>query len=169
MVEKDMDELCTTAALSHYLGITSRRIQQLVKSDVLPQIGRGKFRIADAVQAYIKFLSFSSSTYNGEEVDGKLEKALLTRIQKEKAELELGVMRGELHRGEDVRAVMSDMIGNCRARLLSLPTKLSPMLLGQSEMAMVQDIIKRAIYEALTELSNYNPKKIQSAQQESNR
>ncbi len=52
-------------------------------------------------------------------------------------------MRGELHRSEDVRRVMNDMLGAFRARVLAIPSKTAPRLLAQTDLAVVQDIIKK--------------------------
>jgi chromosome segregation ATPase len=46
------------------------------------------------------------------------EKTLLLRAKRQKEELELQVLRGELNRAKDIEAVMNHMLGNFRARFL---------------------------------------------------
>ncbi|MBE3586557.1 MAG: type IV toxin-antitoxin system AbiEi family antitoxin domain-containing protein [Thermoanaerobacter sp.] len=149
-------KIVSTSELAEILGITDRRIRQLEKAGIISKLGRGKFDLAAAVQQYISWLK-AQAAETDEELDLKKEKTLLTRANRQKAELELQIMRGELHRSEDVRRVMNDMLGAFRARCLAIPTKAAPRLQGQTDLAVIQDIIKKEVYEALMELSDYDP------------
>jgi phage terminase Nu1 subunit (DNA packaging protein) len=151
---------CTADDVSVFLNISSRRIQQMAKSEIIHQKKRGIFSLQDVVQSYIGFLKKGQASSPGEAaaLDYNTEKTLLTKAQREKAELEVAVIRGELHRGEDVRAVMGNMIIACKSKLCSIPSKLAPQLLAQTDIPVLQDIIKREIDEALKELSDYNAK-----------
>ncbi|QLQ21923.1 MAG: hypothetical protein HZT42_05955 [Paracoccaceae bacterium] len=80
-----------------------------------------------------------------------------TRARRQKTELELQIMRGDLHRSEDVRRVMNDMLGAFRARILSIPSKFSPQLVGLTEIPPIKVVLKQAVHEALEELSDYDP------------
>jgi phage terminase Nu1 subunit (DNA packaging protein) len=153
---------CSPGEIAGFLGITDRRLRQLAKEEIIPQKKRGIFNLQDVVQAYVAFLKSGSSMRGksgGEQtpIDYNLEKTLLTKAQREKAELEVAVLKGELHRGEDVKAVMNDMLIAFRAKILSIPTKLSPRLIAQTELPVIQNILKQAHYEALSELSEYDP------------
>jgi phage terminase Nu1 subunit (DNA packaging protein) len=146
----------STSELSEILGLTDRRIQQLVKNEIISRVGRGKFHLPTVIGEYIGWIK-SQSTESDEELDLKKEKTLLTRANRQKIELELQIMRGELHRSEDVRRVMNDMLGAFRARCLAIPSKAAPRILAQTDLAVIQDAIKKEVYEALTELADYDP------------
>ncbi|GEA17753.1 hypothetical protein [Moorella sp. E306M] len=146
----------STSELAEILGLTDRRIRQLEQAGIISKLSRGKFDLAASVKQYIAWIK-ASSTESDEELDLKKEKTLLTRANRQKVELELQIMRGELHRSEDVRRVMNDMLGAFRARCLAIPTKAAPRLQGQTDLAVIQDIIKKEVYEALMELSDYDP------------
>lgn len=118
---------------------------------------REKFHLPTVIQAYLLFVQEKAGETNEEELNLKKERTLLIRAQRKKTELELQVMRGELHRSEDIERVMNDMLGAFRARCLSIPSKTSPQVIGQDDLAVVQDIIKKEVYEALSELANYDP------------
>jgi len=146
----------STAEISEILGLSDRRIRQLEKEDALVKINRGKYDLKASVQRYIEYIK-AQAEKTEEELDLTKEKTLLTRANRQKVELELQIMRGELHRSEDVRRVMNNMLGAFRARVLAIPSKTAPQLLSQTDLAVVQDIIKKEVYEALQELSEYDP------------
>lgn len=147
---------CTTSELAEILGLSDRRIRQLEQIGIISKLSRGKFHLPAAVQQYISWLR-SQADETEEKLDFKREKTLLTRANRQKVELELQIMRGELHRSEDVRRVMNDMLGAFRARCLAIPSKAAPRLVAQTDLAIIQDVLKKEVYEALTELSEYDP------------
>lgn len=146
-----------TSELAAIIGKTPQWIRQLTRDGVLKQVGRGKYRLGEAIQAYILHAT------GGKEDDKKPrfidEKTEHERIKKEKAALELAVMKGELHRAEDVRAEMADMLTSFRSRILGIPTKLGPQLLNISELADVTSILTKEMRSALTTLADYDPDK----------
>lgn len=92
-----------------------------------------------------------------------LERALLTRAQRIKTEMEVMAMRGELHYAEDVEAVTNSMISAFRARALAIPSKAALLLRGKTSLSEIQEILTRHIHECLEELSAYDPDKIYQA------
>ncbi|TCZ73044.1 hypothetical protein E0485_21740 [Paenibacillus albiflavus] len=152
-----------TGELAAIVGKSTRWIRQITSDGVLKQVGRGKYILGDAVQAYIEHAS------GGKEEDNKPrfidEKTEHERIKKEKAALELEEMRGELHRAEDVQAVMNDMLAAFRQKILAIPTKLAPQIAGNGEVNVVKGMLTSALHEALTELSDYNPETFREERQ----
>ncbi|EGW39175.1 hypothetical protein [Desulfosporosinus sp. OT] len=142
-----------TSELALVLGLTDSRIRQLERSGIITKIGRGRYELASAVQGYCSYLKEAAT-----QTEGLSEKDLLDRTRRKKIELEIQIMQGELHRAEDVRRVMNDMLGSFRARCLSIPHKLAPQLVAQTDLPIIQAAIKKDIYEALTELSDYDPR-----------
>lgn len=147
--------IVTTAEISEILGLTTRRIQQLAKEGALVRASHGKFDLPASIKSYIDYLVEKENT--DEELDKTAEEALWTRARRQKTELELQIMRGELHRSEDVKRVMNDMLGNFRAKMLGLPTKMAPQVVGKTEIPPVKEALKIAVYEAMAELSDYDP------------
>ena len=74
------------------------------------------------------------------------------------AEMELAKARREYVAAEDVEAVWADVFANAKARLLSMPATLAPMLLGQDDIAEIKDILEKAVHDCLEELAAYDPK-----------
>lgn len=73
------------------------------------------------------------------------------------AELELAKIRGTLCLTEDVVKAWETVLHACRAKFLSLPSKMAPVLANVSDTAVIKDHLEGAVREALDELSNYQP------------
>lgn len=142
-----------TSQLALILGLTDSRIRQLERSGIITKVGRGRYDLASAVQGYCAYLKESV-----EKQEGLSEKDLLDRTRRKKLELEIQIMQGELHRAEDVKRVMNQMLGAFRARCLGIPHKLAPQLLNKNELSVIQAAIKKEIHETLSELSDYDPR-----------
>jgi len=73
------------------------------------------------------------------------------------AEMELAQLRLKLCNTDDVIKAWADVLNACRAKFLSLPTKLAPVVANEDDAALVKQLLEDQIHEALSELSNYNP------------
>lgn len=73
------------------------------------------------------------------------------------AELELAKIRGTLCLTDDVVKAWETVLHACKAKFLSLPTKVAPIVANESDVAIIKDQLEGAIREALEELSNYQP------------
>jgi hypothetical protein len=127
------------------------------------------------VTGYIRFLqesSYSRAVSAGATVpaeaqggsedakaDYDAEKARLTRAKRISAELDLAVKSGQLHRAAEVEGVMTDMLATFRTRVLALPARVAPLVLGKEELAEVKGTMQKYVKEVLEELSDYEPKK----------
>ncbi len=141
------DEHCGATYLADVLGLTRRRVQQLVKTGVIARVSRGKYDLRQSVQAYIAFLQRSGSSMNYHDAKAKRETA-----EASMAEMRLRQMRGDLLPREVVEDEVARCISNCKSRFLGLPTKAAPVVIGMDE-AAAKTILKEMIYEALDELS----------------
>jgi phage terminase Nu1 subunit (DNA packaging protein) len=148
--------IVSTDIICEILGFSPRRIQQLAKENALVRVSHGKYDLPASIQKYIDYNIEINSMFDGQ-LDKTQEEAKWVIARRQKTELEVQIMKGELHRSEDVQMVMSDMLGNFRARLLSLPSKVVPQLLGKTDILAVKQMLKDAVHEALNELSDYDP------------
>lgn len=73
------------------------------------------------------------------------------------AELELAKIRGTLCLTDDVVKAWETVLHSCKAKFLSMPTKVAPIVANESDVAIIKDQLENAIREALLELSNYQP------------
>mgnify|MGYP001037755658 FL=1 len=155
-----------SAALEKIIGVSDRRIRQLAEEHIIIRAAKGRYKLMDSITNYILTLKVQMEANNAESVDGEIdleeEKAIHERVKRHISELKLQTMRGELHKSEDVERVMMDMLASVRAKLLSMPTKLAPILVSRSEIDFVRNTINREVMEALNELKDYNPKEFYS-------
>lgn len=82
------------------------------------------------------------------------ERAKLTKIQAEKATLELEAAKGNLIPMELVVETWQGHIGNARAKLLAMPAKAAAQTIGMDEYLESEKFLTGLINEALDELSN---------------
>ena len=155
-----------SAALEKIIGVSDRRIRQLAEENIIIRAAKGRYKLMDSITNYILTLKVQMEANNAESVDGEIdleeEKAIHERVKRHISELKLQTMRGELHKSEDVERVMMDMLASVRAKLLSMPTKLAPILVSRSVIDFVRNTINREVMEALNELKDYNPKEFYS-------
>jgi len=153
-----LNEIVSSAELSEVLKITVRRVNQLVEDNKIFREPDGKYKLADSVENYYAY-KFRSD----EETNYDLEHALLERVKREKAELDLETQKGALLYADEVEHLMSGMIITFKARLMSLPTKCAPKILGKKSMPEVVKILEDAVYEALNELKEIPAAKVVEA------
>lgn len=141
-------------------GISTRRYRQLAKAGIVPEPVDGYI---DFVLATKKLIEYYQKLVKGQ---GSLtlteERARLVQIQASLAELEYEKALGNLVEKEEVIKVWSGMILSARARLLSIPSKVAPLLDGKDK-AERKEILEQYIYEALNELAEM---KFESLQKE---
>lgn len=134
-----------------FLKISERTFNRLVENGVIPKDSYGEYILGEVVESYWR-----------NQFDSEGLKAAQTRLVTAQAELkeaELAENRGELHRASAIAKVWTDNVLNAKTRLLSIPTKIGPMLVGQ-ELQTIVTKLKEAIYEALRELADYDGEKI---------
>jgi len=85
---------------------------------------------------------------NFEEWRAKKEKEMALIKAMEREELE-----GALVRKADIIKEVQNALGNVKARLLSMPSKLGPVVAHESSAAVTKNLIEDAVIEALSELA----------------
>ena len=82
------------------------------------------------------------------------ERARLLNVQAQLRELELSEKRGDLIPLELVAQTWERLVGDCRAKLVNLPSRLAPQVVGCNSIAEVKELLERAIFECLDELAS---------------
>ncbi|GMQ60320.1 hypothetical protein AN1V17_47200 [Vallitalea sediminicola] len=148
----------SSAVLQSILGLTDRRVRQLAQEGTVVRVSRGKYSLVSSVQNYVTYIKTTKETAETpKKLDYEDERALHERIKREKSELTLKLMKGELHKTEDVERVMNDMLANFRSKVLAIPSKVAPRLIYKDDVNNIQDTIEIEVVEALQELSEYDP------------
>lgn len=125
-----------------------------IKSE--PGLRSGKARVFDSVAVYDWLLINEPSRLGVTGIDRNLEQGLLFQVQRKRQELALAKEKAELIPGPIVEKVWAGFVGAARQRLLALPPRLAAQCNEQSY-TEVECHAREIVYEALNELSEYNP------------
>ena len=157
------ETVVNTTTMAAVLGLTVRRVQQLIQDGTLQTESKGRILLIENVQRYISYAG------NGRisEEEQKLEiakKAADVKIKKARADilrLEAEELKGNFHRSEDVEAITTDLVMLIRSMLTSLPGRLAVAVAQHDSAEECSIIIKEQINDVLNALSDYdyNPKK----------
>jgi len=142
----------TTQQMAYFLGIPVRTLNHHVKYDRCPKAAYDKYDPAAVIQWYAEFLRAKVR----EAQSGSSEREARRRVQlakAESAEIDLKVKRGELRPVKEMEAEYGALVYNCRQRLLSIGTALSPRLVACSAPAEMKKMIDDEVWDALNELS----------------
>ena len=141
-------------AVAKFLDITPKKIQELTDKGILkPKQGK-LYSLIDTNHAYIRFLREENPDAD-DTVSLNEERAKLARAKRQKAELELSLAEGELHRSEDVRKIMSATLINFKSRLSAIPAEEADVLANMTDKAKIFTYLNDKIKKALGELSNF--------------
>jgi len=143
------------AAIAERLRLTPRRIQQLV-GEGLPRVTRGKYDVDAVLDWYIARLERQLAGETDE--DGETEKRYseelrLLSARADMQELDLASHRRELVSIADVEKQMTDLVITTKARILTVPARIAPDLLGEQSRVMLQAKIEKSLKEALSHLA----------------
>ena len=136
---------------ANFLNLSKSAFFRLIDAGIIPKSEDGVYILGEVVDAYWR------NQFDSEGL--KAAQARLVTAQAELKEAELAEQRGELHRASIVQKIWGERNVNIRAKLLSIPTKISPELVGK-DLLTIQAKLKDAVYEALEELADYDAGRI---------
>ena len=151
------ETVVTLSEVAVVLGLTTRRIRQLVEEGVITTEGNNQYNIGTVVQQYIKFLTAKVP----EVEDIKLEKAKraaevkLKLAKADRAKLETDELQGKMHRSEDVKAITEDILYSVRNGLTALPGRLAVDVTACTTAAEAHKVIQREVYLLMQEIAGY--------------
>ena len=158
----NIDSITVSAAvLGDMFGVTDRRIRQMAEEGIVVRAAKGRYKLVESIKNYLLTLKLAAEGVGVELADGEInfdeEKALHERVKRHISELKLQVMKGELHKAEDVQIVMMDMLVAFKTKMMSIPSKTAPILENR-EVAFIKERLTKEVIEALNELKDYDPK-----------
>lgn len=126
------------------VGVTVRRLYQLVRDQEAPQPVDAKFPLAE-------FARWLDERKRGDSFQA--ERTRLTKAQADKTELEVAEFSGELVRADEVATAWGEKYAAARSRLLSWASKVATRVAPPGKVADVQALAQETVYEALNELA----------------
>ena len=148
--------------LASALNLTARRVQQLVQEEGMPREAGGKYDPVKCMLFYIRYLQNalekkSLPTADGGYAGEREERVRLLRSQADLSEIELAKERSQLVAIQDVEKAMTDLVLTTKARIMAIPPRLAPDLVGETSRMMVQAKLEKACKEALSYLARSRP------------
>lgn len=145
------------ATIAKLFNLSERRVQQLANDGIIPKPVKGKYELVPSVMGYIKYLQERASGREILSTDAHLERARLLKAQADKTELEVKAMNGELIAAEQVEILWSGLVSAFRSRMLGLPVRCANLVMSMDSYQEIEGCLRSHIYEALEELSHYDP------------
>ncbi len=118
----DPTAVVTTSQLAVWLEVDERTVRKLAARGVLEKVGHGRFRLRDAITAYIRHLRAALNVRTDDAPDLTEARARLAEAQRKVHELKAAEMAGRLVRREVVEDAFGRIAMALRQRLLTLPS-----------------------------------------------
>ena len=144
-------ELSTKEA-AELLNISDRRVRQLIEDGLFERLENDKL---DARKIVEQYYSFKFDVGKVKSYD--LERAEHEVIKRKLSELKLSRQTKELLVAKEVETEYTNMVVTFRNKLLSLPSKIAPTVVNNSNVNEIMTLIDSEIRDCLIELSEYNP------------
>ena len=115
--------------VANLLDLTIQRVGQLRKEGIFKQYktpAGDRYQLVETVKAYIKYLRGQTGKQGNpwEEKKAKAE-AELKEAKAEIAKMQWQELEGQMHRSEDVEAVMTELVYEIRSMITALPGRLA--------------------------------------------
>lgn len=146
-----MAMLVNAKTMAKIMDLSERRVNQLVAEKVINKEEDGQFNVMQVIVEYYK-----NKAGIGPGINYDQEHAMLEKVKREMAEIELAELKNEVHRADDIKNVLGGMIIACRNKLLAMPLGISVKLVGQKNPNVIIDLLTREVKIALDELAEYD-------------
>lgn len=138
---KMQEILATENKLAKIFQFSERKVREYFKA---ARVSPGKYNFIQAVEIFV------------EKNSGKDEAAELKRAEKDLKEFKLKILKKEYHSEKDVVRIVSDMNYRIKSKLITIPKKVSILILNKSNQLEIEKILKDEINNALEELTEYS-------------
>lgn len=147
--------LWSISALSLELGIDRRTLAKKlsdVPADEITKSGKRDYKKWKLANVINHLFCHTDDDYDG--ISFEEAKRRKIAAEAELAEIQLFKEKGEAISIEVANQLWEKAVTSCRAKLLSIPTEVSPFLATESDEASIQLYIEKSIHEALNELAD---------------
>lgn len=161
--DADLTEIVVASkVLESLFGLKDRTIRDLADKGIVKRDSHGKYLLWNSAKGYITALKAINAGKNGikteddeQDIDYDREHAAHERVKRQISEIRLQLIKGQVHKAEDVERVMTDMFEKFKSKMNAIPSKMAKKLEGKSRIE-IQTMLREEIDGALIELSSYN-------------
>ena len=144
---------CSTATLSGYLDLTPQRLNQLAKEGWLVKADHNRWDTLKSIRGYIRFLKQRVDKYAAGGISLDDAKLRRWKADAETMELKLKLAKGQVVDISFATELLVNILESVQSQLQSMPTRLAPLLLGQSEYRIVEKVISDGVNRIQNEIS----------------
>lgn len=148
-------KLVSNAALARYTGLTERTIAGKKGQGSLP-VKDGKIDLEAIIRLGMIAAAARQAGSESDDLDLNAERARKAKEEADRLEMQNAQLRGELLSRDDVDAAVIGAFARVRARMIGVPSKVAPLAAAMEGPAEIEAAVRKAIYEALRELSETN-------------
>ena len=146
------EENLSQSKYAEHRNVTKGYIGRLVKERRLHLIkGKLNVEMSDA--------ELDNKSNNDKAPNYWSEKALHEKAKRELAELDLKLKSNQVVEVDQIGDHLDKIFSAVRQKLLGMPSKIAPLVQAEESVGGVRIVLESAIFEVLSELSEYNPAK----------
>ena len=142
---------CSASDLAYVTRITTQRIHQLVKKDVIKKNERGVFNLAESVRGYCEYIR-GVSRGSDTKKEGDTHRNKLLKAKADMAAMEVSKMRGDLISASVQRSHDYTLAAILKNNLFSIPDRISAIVAAESEAGAVHDLITQEVRNSLDQV-----------------
>ncbi len=143
--------------IAKILEVTPRRVYQLSNEGIIPKAVRGRYKVIQSIQGYIRYLRGRAVGADASlDEAARASKARLLKARAEAQEMENAILRNEYVHRATVDRELGRVFSTFRARMDGLRNRAAPRVLSCDGIREVDEILKALTDEALFELSGYS-------------
>lgn len=142
-----------TKEIAELLGLTQQRCRQLADESVLVRLASNAFDGPASVRSYMQYREKKLTDDLGGPGSLNAERRKLVAERARIAEIERAKLEGELVPAAQIGPVWAAGIDVIRTRMLAMPSKIAAKLGMCTTTAERQEVVRREVYDALTEVS----------------
>jgi hypothetical protein len=171
MAEKNgqsyLEAVITIGDLATLTVLSERQIRRLTNQGIFKrarnkkgQFLQGRYVLGETIPHYIEHLRNSLL----DEPDEKLYQAARARrmeAEAERSELELKLLKGEVHRGEDVDFILTNMITAAKQQILGTANRITRQLIGLTNYEQIYNILYNEHEAICNTIAGYSPKQFE--------
>ena len=149
---KTTEENLSQSKYADHRNVTKGYIGRLVKEGRLHLIkGKLNVKMLDA--------ELDNKSNNDKAPNYWSEKALHEKAKRELAELDLKLKSNQVVEVDQIGDHLDKIFSAVRQKLLGMPSKIAPLVQAEESIGGFRIVLESAIFEVLSELSEYNPTK----------
>lgn len=142
--------------LMELFQLTDSGVRSLVRKGIIPKPATGRYFFDASITGYVTYLrKYAKGRPNwDDDHSGSIDRSRLLKAKADIEELKAKELGSQLINVNDVAEAWSAVTVTMRNRLLAIPARAAPLLVGENALEVIQGRLEALIHEALTELSS---------------